>query len=259
MSDSRPRRVLGAMLLLVGVVVVACGDDSAETVTTVTTSAVSTTLPASTTIPRTTTTSEATTTTPAVERHGLLEAIEAGLVETVFRSSGGASGDVVDLVIRRLGDLGDVTLALTVPAGFMLANPAGGEQDLIVVGLEGLMIGSSTFLPVDQIELVDDLEHTYLLEAYCAEAHDANPSEGSTLSPGEMVDPDMAAVLGALDETGASGDLYVIQAVIWALTDDVSTRDLDSVGYGLDEERLALARQVIEAAGLDPADFRLFD
>lgn len=257
MTGSSGRRVLGAMLLLVGVVVAACGDDSAGAVTTATTSATLTTLPASTTIPRTTT-SEATTTTPAVERHGLLEAIEGGLVEAEFRSSGGASGDVIDLVIRRLGDFGDVTLALTVPTGFMLSNPAAGEQDLIVVGLEGLIIGSSSYEPVDEIELLDDLEHTYLLEAYCAEAHDANPSEGSALTPGDLVDPDMAAVLGALDEAGATGNLYVIQAVIWALTDDVSTADLESVGYGLDEEGLALARDVIEAAGLDPADFRLF-
>ena len=257
MTGSSGRRMLGAMLL-VGVVVAACGDDSAATVTTATTSAAVTTLPASTTVPRTTTTSEATTTTPAVERHGLLEAIEGGLVEAEFRSSGGASGDVVDLLIRRLGDFGDVTLALTVPAGFMLSNPAGGEQDLIVVGLEGRMIGSSSYEPVSEIELPNDDQRTYLLEAYCAEAHDANPSEGSFLTPGEMVDPDMAAVLDALDEAGATGSLYVIQAVIWALTDDVSTSYLESVGYGLDEEDLALAQDVIEAAGLDPADFRLF-
>ncbi|MFH1104353.1 MAG: hypothetical protein V1757_05340 [Actinomycetota bacterium] len=127
MTDSRTRRVLAAMLLLVGVVVAACGDDSAGTATTTTTSAALTTLPASTTIPRTTT-SEATTTTPAVERHGLLEAIEGGLVEAEFRSSGGASGDVIDLVIRRLGDFGDVTLALTVPTGFMLSKPPPGNR-----------------------------------------------------------------------------------------------------------------------------------
>jgi len=30
------------------------------------------------------------------------------------------------------------------------------------------------------------------------------------------------------------------------------------VGYGLDEEDLGLARRVIEEAGLDPDDFRLF-
>jgi hypothetical protein len=229
------------------------GDTSGATVTS---TAADDPIPATTQPPAPTTT-RVVTTTRAVERYGLVEAVEAGLVEVEFRASGGASGDVVELLIRTVGDLAE-TLELTVPPGLMLSNPVAGEQDLVVAGLEGLVSGPSSYEPVDEITLPDDDLRTYLLEAYCAEAHDGNPSEGGALSLGEMAGPDLVAVLGALGDAGAAGDLLVVQAVVWAVTDDITAGDLDSVGYGLDAEQLSLARQVVEAAGLDPASFRLF-
>lgn len=251
---SRWLAVVGvALIALIGVQkLVDNSDDTAAVLPASSTSAPSGITTPSSTKPSTT------TATRAVERYGLIEAVTAGLVEVEFLSSGGASGDVVEMLIRRLEDPGEVTLELTVPAGLMLSNPAAGEQDLVVLGLEGRMSGSNSYVPVDEITLAGDDWQTYLLEAYCAEAHDANPSEGGALALGGMAGPHLIAVLGALDAAGAAGDLQVIQAVVWAVTDDVTAGDLDSVGYGLGEADLALARKVIETAGLDPADFRLF-
>lgn len=229
------------------------GSDSHDATGGATTSPTTTT---ATTVPRTTTT-RAPTTTRGTEHMGLPEALEAGLVEVEFRSTGGASGDIVELSIR-LKDAIDTVLNLSVPTGMMLSNPAAGEQDLVIRGLEGLMTGESTYQPVDEIELPDLDWREYLVEAFCAEAHDDNPTEGGELTPSGLGSEDLVKALGAIDAAGAGGDILVMQAVVWVITDDVSLSDLEAVGYGLDEAGVALARQVIVAAGLEPADYRLF-
>lgn len=256
---STGRRWLLVLLLVGGVVVLYRAvsgpgeDDSAGTAATTTaTTAASTTTGAK---PTTTSTLPTTTTTPAVTRRSLLQAVEAGLVEAEFRALGGASGDIVELLIRGLSDL---PLEITVPVGLMLENAAGGEQDLVVAGLEGLRTGSSSYQPADEILLEDDSLRTYLLEAYCAEAHDANPSDGGSLSLAAVAGADLVAVLRAVVDEGVAGNTVLVQAVVWVVTDDVSAADLDAVGYGLDEGELAEARDVIAAAGLDPGAYRLF-
>jgi hypothetical protein len=203
----------------------------------------------------TTTTTFATTTTRGVRYLALPEALAAGIVEAEFRGTGSASGDIVTMAIR-LVEVADEIVSLSVPPGMMLTNTAGGEQDLVIRGLTGLMTGESTYRSVTEITLHDIEWREYLLEAYCAEAHDDNPSAEGLLMAGES-DEDLAKVFAAIDELGVD-DIKVIQAAVWAVTDDIRARDLDAVGYGLDEAGLSQAREIIAGAGLDPAQFRLF-
>jgi hypothetical protein len=252
----RPGPLVICVVGLIGVLgLPACGDSTDTGGVGVTTSPVTTSI--TTTTRATTTTTFATTTTRGVRYLTLLEALQAGLVEAEFRSTGGASGDIIELAIR-LVEASDDILSLTVPSGMMLANPSGGEQDLVIRGLEGLMTGENTYEPTTEIELPDLDWREYLVEAYCAEAHDDNPTEGGVLSADGLADEELIQILEAIEPAGAGDDIMVIQAVIWAVTDDVRMRDLEAIGYGLDETELALARTVIEQAGLDPGAFRLF-
>ena len=257
--NPRTFRVVAGTLLFLGVAFIALvavlhfvvGDssDSAIDATTM----IATT---STTVPPPTTTM-ATTTTRRVERRDLLDALQAGIVEAEFRSTGGASGDIVKLAIRLLAATDDV-VTLSVPAGMMLTNPAGGEQDLVIRGLVGVMTGEFTYQEVTEIELPDVEWRDYVVEAYCAEAHDDNPTADGVLTASGLAGEDLIGVFAALGEAGDDIDLQVIQAVIWAVTDDIRTDQLDDIGYGLDEAGVAQARDIIERAGLDPGEFRLF-
>ena len=202
-----------------------------------------------------TTTPRPATTTGSVLHRDLVSAVEEGLVQVEFRALGGASGDIVELLIESLTD---ADLEITVPPGLMLHNPAAGEQDLVVTGLEGLMTGPNTYEPADEISLDDDSLLEYLLEAYCAEAHEANPSESGALTMGAVAGADLVAVLQAASAQGVVGEVMLVQAVVWVVTDDVTAGDLEDVGYGLDAEEISRARAVITAAGLDPGDYRLF-
>jgi hypothetical protein len=209
-----------------------------------------------TTLATTTTTPTTTTTTRAVRRLDLGEALAAGMVEVEFRGTGSASGDIVTMAIRLLAATDDL-VSLSVAPGMMLTNTAGGEQDLVIRGLAGVMTGEFTYQSVTEIELPDVEWREYVLEAYCAEAHDDNPSADGRLTASESPNEDLAGVFAAIDEL-AVDDLEVIQAAVWAITDDIRASELEAIGYGLDEAGLTQAREIIAAAGLDPAEFRLF-
>ena len=253
-QDTGSARKLGWVLAALGLAVIgflvlrnSSSDEPATVATTTTAAAVASTA--------STSTSAASTTTAEVTRRSLPDAVQQGLVEAEFQALGGASGDIVELDIRRLVD---VELEITVPAGLMLQNPAGDEQDLVIAGLEGLMTGSSTYEVRTVIRLNTDELWTYLLKAYCAEAHDANPSEGGALTMGETAGSDLVAVLETVEEEGVGSNTALVQALVWVITDDVSLGDLDAVGYGFGEGQMEVARNLIEAAGLDPEDYRLF-
>ena len=261
MSDRAFRRVAGVSpVAVVGLIclvaISSCTGDNSGGVaaTTAPTTVASTTV--AITIPSSTTTL-ATTTTRGVRELSLLEALEAGLVEVDFRGTGSASGDIVQLAIR-LTTASDDVVRLTVAAGMMLTNSSGGEQDLVIRSLTGVMTGEVTYQAATAIELPDLEWRDYVLEAYCAEAHDDNPTADGVLTPNGLGDERLIRVFAAIDESEVLPDLYVIQAVVWAITDDIRASELENVGYGLDEAGLTMARDIIELAGFAPGEFRLF-
>jgi hypothetical protein len=191
-----------------------------------------------------------------VQTHSLADAIDQGLVEVQFTATGSASGSAALLQLRRTNA---VSLTLSVPAGMVLLNENEDEQDLVVRRLRGLSEGGRRFQPLNAIVLTDDNVHAYVLEAYCLEARAENPSEGASLTFGGFVPGDLQRVLTAVDAVPDAVDYaVVIQAAVWALTDDLSAEELDEIGYSMDEADLDLARAIIKAAGLRPEAFQLF-
>jgi len=194
---------------------------------------------------------------PSVDQEeSLPDAVAAGLVGAQFEGTGGASGDVMLLRVRRTVAR---TLSITVPLGLVVDNTDASEQDMIVRRLAGEDGGGDGYSPVDSVLLTDDGEHEYVLEAYCLEAHKDNPSSDSSLRIGEAADSDVLAVLAAIDQTDhAEGNVKVIQAAVWAITDDITLDELEEVGYELSSDDVETARELIEVGGLDPESYRLF-
>ena len=188
----------------------------------------------------------------------LPDAIADRLVEAEFRATGSASGAAVLLHIQRLVA---EDLTISVPAGMLLLNEDQEEQDMVVRKLLGEAGDGRRYGPATLVELRDDDEHTYVLDAYCLEAHLANPSEDNLLTFDGFVGADLTAVLEAVDRVrGVDDDYLPIQAAVWALTDDISRSEMDQLGsdYRLSERDWEVARALIEAAGLDPRRYRLF-
>jgi hypothetical protein len=150
-------------------------------------------------------------------------------------------------------------LTISVPTGLLLLNEDDEEQDMVVRRLLGISLGGSRYQESTVIDLHDDDEHVFMLEAYCLEAHRDNPTRGTGLTPAGFAHPDVVAVLQAVDQVRDAGDeIGVIQAAVWVITDNVSSEELDDIGYGLSDHEAGLVADVLRSAGFDPAGFRLF-
>jgi hypothetical protein len=150
-------------------------------------------------------------------------------------------------------------LTLIVPLGTLLLNGDAEQQDMVVRQLLGESRGGSSYRPLTLIELRDDDEHVFILEAYCLEAHLDNPARGSGFTPAGLAREDVIAVLEAVDRVpDADEEITVIQAAVWAITDDISRDELEEIGYGLDDDEADLAAEILIEAGFDATAFRLF-
>ena len=72
----------------------------------------------------------------------LEEGIAEGLVEAQFRGTGGASGDVIIVRVRRLVE-SEISLSVTLGAALRNSSPA--EQDMVVRGLRGELAGEGRY------------------------------------------------------------------------------------------------------------------
>ena len=178
------------------------------------------------------------------EQVSLPDAMDQAPVAVEMEGTGSASGASVHMRIRRLVP---EDIAITVPPGLTALNSNASQQDMVVRR------------SYDPVLLTDDDWHEFVLEAYCLEAHRDNPSDGASLSVGATAEEDVLAVLLAIEQVpDAEGEIEVIQAAIWAITDNISKIELDEVGYELDSGDIETTRTLLEAASLDPSGYRLF-
>ena len=192
----------------------------------------------------------------AADAVSLPDAIDGGLVRAEFTATGSASGASV---LLRLARTSPEHLTVAVPTGLLLLNTDAEEQDMVVRRLLGESTGGTRYQPATLIELPDDGERIFILEAYCLEAHLDNPSRGVGLTPAGLAHGDIIAVLEAVDRVReAADDIGVIQAAVWVMTDNISGDELDEIGYGLDDREAQVVAAVLREAGFEPAAFRLF-
>jgi hypothetical protein len=174
----------------------------------------------------------------------------------MFESTGAASGSAALLKVRRMVP---EDLTITVETGLTLVSSEPQRQDVGVLRLLGATAGGRRYTPATTIVLQDDDEHTYLIEAYCLNAHKDNPRSGMAFTMGGPARGDVVAVLESAARNPDAEDEYLgIQAAVWALTDNVTRQEMDDIGYGLSESDLELARRIVEDAGIHPGQFRLF-
>ena len=139
----------------------------------------------------------------------LQEALVSGLVEVSITGSGGSSGDVITLTIRRAVRR---PLRLRLAQGTVLRSGSAAVQNMIVAALKGERIDANKYRPTDVIDLPDDKERIYLLEAYCLDFEKENPGASDRFSIA-AVDGSALTVIRAVPQESRS--IPVIQAALW--------------------------------------------
>ena len=101
-----------------------------------------------------------------------------GLVTLIWEGDGGSSGDVIVLRIQRVANR---ILRLALKPGTTLTSRAANVQNMVVYALKGEYTSASQYRPANVIELSDDKEHRYVVEAYCLDFEQRRERVGTGL------------------------------------------------------------------------------
>lgn len=150
----------------------------------------------------------------------LQEAVHQGKVSMAVKGLGGATGDAIVITLTRTVP---ESLWLTLTPGTVLPSASGTVQDMVTARVKGERMGLFTYRPSSTIELRDNREHAYLIEAYCLDFHKDNPGPADAFQLG-TVDQRAKAILEAGRKQQAS--INVLQSAIWIDGEHVSNATL---------------------------------
>jgi hypothetical protein len=98
---------------------------------------------------------------------------------------------------------------------------------------------------------------TVLVEAYCSDAHEDNPSAATRFRVEPPGDDDLTRLVQTYEDRGEPISTLAAQIAVWILTDDVDMDFLREVGYEPDDAQLREALLLIQEAGIDISDTNL--
>ena len=200
----------------------------------------------------------ATATANATVTVDLLTAVNRQFVTVSFTNTGGASGEVINITLHRLKAPADSDLTVTLPPGLVLTNSDPSEQNMVLLQVVGVLDqpGASSYTPQTYMELTPGQTDAYfVVDAYCVNLHKGNPTNGTSLTLSGQASHDLVSLMKAA--TTSNDSILVIQAAVWAITDNPTRDDLNQVGYQLSDQDLQSVRDLLRAAGLDPANYQL--
>lgn len=198
------------------------------------------------------------TPTPSPVSVDLLTALNQQLVTVSFTNTGGASGEVINITLHRLQAPADRDLMVTLPPGLILANSDPSEQNMVLLQVVGVLDqpGASSYTPQTYMELIPgQTDAYYVVDAYCVNLHKGNPTNGTSLTLSGQASPNLVSLMKT--EQSRDDSLVVVQAAVWAITDNPTRDDLNQVGYQLSDQNLQSVRDLLRAAGINPANYQL--
>lgn len=172
-------------------------------------------------------------------------------------SSRGSYGDII-VATSKLADEAGESVNVSFPVGLALKNGDDQRESFVVFKYKG-RLDSETDDRYDEgssLGLSSAGSPEYgLLEAYSINAFLDSPAETDRFTAAGKAEANVMAVLEADRDVD---NIEARQMAVWAVTDDITTQDLDDLALPYDADDLAVARKLIEAAKLDPASYALF-
>ena len=158
----------------------------------------------------------------------LHEAVAVGLVHVRITGLGGSSGDALEIRIRR-AEPAPMNIVLEPGTIFFSRNPS--VQDMAGVTIRGERVAtgdprfqfSTELVATAIIDLDDDDEHTYLVEAYCLDFHKRNPSALDTFAIGK---PDQGVTTFLKLGKEAGYNVKVLQTALWLARNPRDAREI---------------------------------
>ena len=173
------------------------------------------------------------------------QAIKHGKVEALITGLGGSTGDAILITVRR--KVPDV-LRLTLAPGTVFMSALGTVQNMAGASIKGERVNENSYRPATEIMLVDNDNHSYVIEAYCLDFHKGNPGRADRFSV-TAVDGSVAAILTAGKSKSAS--IGAIQAALWMFREGLSPAQVQA-RFSASTADIAVARSIIRESVQDP-------
>ncbi len=184
----------------------------------------------------------------------LLDALNHNWVQAEFTALGVTTGDGVILRVWRIIPQ---ELSLKVPAGLLLASADQQASQMVVRRLSGQVVSEVEKLATETISLLDSQPREYYLEVYALSYYRPGPLKGALLTTSGLGENNLQRLMAAADIIPkANSDVLSIQAALWALTEDITRQDLQSVSLTPDDE---VVKALLTAIGAKTACLRIFD
>ncbi len=176
----------------------------------------------------------------------LQQAIAAGQANARFYGTGGSSGDSVMVEVSKGPKAAEAPKTVTIPPGSPLESSEAGAQSMIVLGVSGLVTGSNTYEPRDNIVIPTSGKATYALNAFCSEFHKENPSESTSFT---LRSPDPTFTCIARRSLKGSLSIEATQAAVWIYTDRLTFDEMNEK-FTVTRSDWNKAREIVAACGV---------
>ena len=191
---------------------------------------------------------------PTLDKISLSNAIASGYVQASITGNGGCAGDCILLHIKRLVNY---TVEIAPPATGTLLVSSGNAQNMVILKLDGIDLGSS-YTPTSIILLNRTDEVTYLFNAYCLNFYKSNPEEYNLFSVSGTANSDVTKILNTVSSLSPTvATTIAIQTAIWTVTDNISLSQLTNA-FSNDFSQVGNAKTILIAAGVDTSNKQLF-
>jgi hypothetical protein len=147
----------------------------------------------------------------------LQDAIASKCVTAEFRGNGGSSGDSVLAALAKGPKASSEALETSLPAGSVLVSDDASAQNMVIVGVKGILRGGNQLKSQTRIEFTDGDAVVYVLAAYCMEFEKENPSPDTRFT---LKRPD--PVLACIAQEGRSLTIPAMQAAVWMKTESLT-------------------------------------
>lgn len=152
-----------------------------------------------------------------VQGEELTVAIAAGKVTARIQGNGSSSGDSIEIVVAKAPNADPERLRLTIAPGTRLRSGAASDQNMVVAGIRGRVVGANSYEPTAVIEATDGPPTKYIVDAYCVDFEKNNPSPNTHFAL-DTIDSFLACILGSSSALSTEAR----QAAVWIHTDDVT-------------------------------------
>ena len=185
-------------------------------------------------------------------------ALENALLAKQITASFKSRGTYGDIVVATITSSTDQAIEVTITPGTLLTNTTRTGESLVLYRYKGKLATATSANYQENAKLVlssRNAEQIALLEAYSVNALGEPAQVNDTFAVSATASTDVQAILKVFTDNDS---IQAKQVAIWAVTDNISTENLNTMQFTYKPGDLDMAKSILQRAKLDPTKYKVF-